>query len=209
MSDNLDENSDENPNPKLTDLEELELRRRFDIALGVLPRAIELFELRKECRTKVKAAEPKTYTGLVLLLSALILIAAHIIVGKGGEFTSAPGVIALIPLGWLWVITQGKITAGQNEAMVQDKLMALSVTFYGATADWGEFWRIDEFSDVSSAGRHGFDAEDDRVRKWLFRVRLSIVQNLCGLDDFDRRHALCTKLCRDYGYDEDQYYWNE
>lgn len=207
MIDYQDENSAEYQNAKLSDLEELELKRRLDVAGGVLPHAITLFETRNNCKKWVKSAEATENKDLWLLSAMIVLLIAHALMGKGDNLTALPGSLSILPLIWLATLRYDRYAANRAEANVQDKLMALSVPFYGASGSWGEFWRIDDFSDSGTAGPQGFDTQDDRIRKWFFRVRLSIVQSICGLDDLDRVRAICLKLCRDYGYDEDKYYW--
>jgi hypothetical protein len=203
-----DRSSTEYRNAKLTDLEELELRRRLDVARGFLPRAITLFEARKNCKKWVESTEAAKDKELWLLSAMVVLLVAQLFMGKENELT-VPGSFAILTLLWLAALRYDRFAANRAEENVQDKLMALSVTFYGASGSWTEFWAIDEFSDSGTSGPQGFDNQDDRIRKWFFRVRLSIVQSICGSDDIDRMHAICTKLCRDYGYDEDKYYWNE
>jgi hypothetical protein len=207
MSDKRDEQSTEYQNAKLTALEALELRRRLDVAAGVLPRAITLFETRKNCKKQVESAEGAKNQEIWLLSAMVVLLVAQLFMGKGIELT-VPGSFAILTLLWLAALRYNRFAANRAEENVQDKLMALSVTFYGASGSWNEFWAIDDFSDSGTAGPQGFDNQDERIRTWFFRVHLSIVESLCDLEDFDRRHALCTKLCRDYGYDESKYYWN-
>lgn len=207
MIDYQDENSAEYQNAKLSDLEELELRRRLDVARGVLPRAITLFETRNNCKERVKSTEATENKDLWLLSAMLVLLIAHALMGKGDVLTALPGSLSILPLIWLVALRYDRFSANRAEENVQDKLMALSVIFYGASGSWRAFWAIDDFADSGTSGPAGFDNQDDRIRKWFFRVRLSIVESICGLDDFDRVQAICLKLCRDYGYDEDEYYW--
>ena len=208
MSDNRDEKSAEYQNAKLTELEARELRRRLDVAAGVLPRAITLFETRNNCKKWVELAEAAKNKEVWLLSAIIVLFIAHVLMGKGDNLTALPGSLSIFPLMWLAALRYDCYATNRAEENVQDKLMALSVTFYGASGSWSEFWAIDEFSDSGTAGPKGFDNQDDRIRKWFFRVQLSIVQSICGLDDMDRTQAICLNLCRDYGYDEDKYYWH-
>lgn len=207
MKDSEHSNFAENRDAKLTELENLEVKRRVRVAIGVLPRAIELFRRRKHCEADVKAAELKENREMWILLSAIVLAVGHLILSKDNFWASLPGGMAIMLFCWLGVLRYERYAAYRDKAKVDDSLMALSVTFYGA-ADWGGFWGIDEFCDVSAAGPAGFDAEEVRVREWLFRLNLSITKDICGVDDFDRTHAICLALCRRCGFDENVYWYS-
>lgn len=198
--------SAESQNANLTELEKLELMRRLDVARGVLPRAITLFKVRNDCQAWVKSTEAKEKIDVWLLVSIVILMIAHIMMDKGENFTT-PGSLSIIPLIWLVIQRYERYAANRAEAVVQDKLMELSVFFYGASGSWSAFWSIDTFHDVGTSGTTGYDYEDDRIRRWFFRVRLSIISSMIELEEMDRMRAICLNLCRTYGFSDDEY-WN-
>lgn len=163
----------------LSELENMELNRRMDIAFAVVPAAVKLFRERHELDGQIKDASKGLSRNWPWAVFFLALLIQYFLLDSGSSFTWT-GWVALSVFVW-WLLKQHEIWLMHVQRKRYNKwLIDLEVTWGGATGST-------TFSEISNFVDEGyFDNRSDTFRDWWSEQTTIILYRVCGVERGER-----------------------